>query len=450
MCVVCLGLPAFGQPDHTAVQTLDSCRTMALESNKQLMIRRAQMAQADYKQRQAFSAYLPAIDFAGGYLYNEKNMSVLGEDKFLPILTDGVYDPSMVAWLPKDELSFNTHNIFFGAITLTQPIYMGGKIAAMNYISRDAQLLAEQMHNNEVENVIYAVDGAYWQVVSMKAKCRLARGYVELLDTLSHDIHIMYKEGMATYSDVLSVDVKLNSAQVDLTKAENGLVLSRMVLAQVCGLPVNTVLTLADEDVDEPSLTDQGVQGVDMGEVYTRRPDLEALRLNVSIAGYKKRIERAKMLPSLALTGSYMFTNPNLQNGFSRSFKGSFSVGATLSIPLWHWGGNYYGYRAAAAEETVAQLQLDDAYTQVDLQVQQALFRTTEAYRTYNTTCSNLNLADENLRIATLSFREGMATTDNVLEAQTAWLRAHSEKIDALIDVELCNTYLSKCLGTLY
>ena len=53
------------------------------------------------------------------------------------------------------------------------------------------------------------------------------------------------------------------------------------------------------------------------------------------------------------------------------------------------------------------------------------------------------------MNTANLSFKEGMATTDNVMEAQTAWLKAHSEQIDAMIDVQLCNTYLSKALGTL-
>ena len=96
------------------------------------------------------------------------------------------------------------------------------------------------------------------------------------------------------------------------------------------------------------------------------------------------------------------------------------------------------------------ELQLADAKTMVDLQVQQASFKTTEAYKTYKTAESNLTSANENLRCANLAFREGMATANNVLEAQTAWLKAHSEEIDAMIDVRLCDVYLSKCLGTLY
>ncbi|MDE6333883.1 MAG: TolC family protein, partial [Muribaculaceae bacterium] len=250
--------------------------------------------------------------------------------------------------------------------------------------------------------------------------------------------------------DVLSVDVKLNSAQVDLAKVENGLVLSRMALAQVCGLPVNTVFTLHDEGITDATLTAEVAHDYNMEDIYARRPDLEALRMGVKIAGHQKQLALSSMLPNVALIGTYSFSNPNMFDGFKKRFKGAFSVGAMVTIPIWHWGGNYNKYRAAKVDETIMELKLSDARTMVDLQVRQASFKTTEAYKTYCTAKSNLASADENLRCANLAFREGMATTDNVLEAQTAWLKAHSEEIDAMIDVHLCNVYLSKCLGTLY
>lgn len=460
-----------------AAQTvsLDSCRSMALQSNKQLMISRAGIKKAQYEHKEAFAAYLPAIDLTGGYSYNQRKLAVFGSDQLLPtktfnpatgqydfnLVTDpatgapvvgpgGQYIPSTVALIPKESMEYDIHNVFFGALTLTQPIYMGGKIVAMNRITRDAELMARELHQAEAENVIYAVDAAYWQVVSLKAKQRLATSYVALLDSLSHDVHLMFDQGVATRADVLSVDVKLNSAQVDLTKVDNGLTLSRMALAQVCGLPVSTVFTVADEDTAEPSLTAEVATAYDMADVYSRRPDLEALRLGVDIMGRKKAVALSEMLPKVALVGAYSVMNPNTYDGFRKSFKGAFSVGVTLTVPVWHWGGNSAKYRAAKVDEAIMQLRLEDARSLVDLQVRQASFKTSEAYKTYTTTCANLAKADENLRCAGLAFREGMATTDNVLEAQTAWLKAHSEQIDAMIDVRLCNVYLSKCLGTLY
>lgn len=461
-------------PSGNGAVSLDSCRSMALANNKQLRMKAEGVKMAHYQNREAFAAYLPSIDFAGGYMYNQKELSMFSTDQYLPIKTfdlqkqsyefnivknpitgepvkgpNGQPIPEQVAYLPKDALTYDIHNVFFGAVTLTQPIYMGGKIVAMNKLTHYAEELARQLHSNEAENVVYAVDAAYWQVVSLKAKYKLAVEYVALIDTLRSNVEAMVRQGVATKSDLLKVDVRLNEAQVDLTKVDNGLVLSRMALAQVCGLPVNTVFPLIDEDREETSLTSPVTQSYDMNEVYSRRPDLQALEYGVKIYRQKEKLALSSMLPNVALVGAYSFSNPNLYDGFNKKFSGAFSVGAMVTIPIWHWGGNYNKIKAAKTQVNIAQLELADAKDMIDLQVSQAAFKTQEAVKTFHMTQTNIANADENLRQATLGFREGVMTTNTVMEAQTAWLKAHSEKVDAMIDVQLCDVYLSKVLGNM-
>ncbi len=457
------------------VITLDSCRAMALSNNKELMMARERVRKAGHQNREAFAAYLPGIDFAGGYMYNQRKLSIFDSDQLLPTKSfdpktqsyqfnlvtdpatgapvtgpDGQYIPSTVALIPKESMEYNIHNVFFGAVTLTQPVYMGGKIVAMNKIARAARSAARELELAETENIIYAVDAAYWMVVSLKAKKELADSYVNLLDTLHRNVSLMYREGVATRSDVLSVDVKRNSARVDRLKVDNGLVLARMALAQVCGLPVNTVFALADEDnmVPTPS-ADYAGDEYNMESVYARRPDLRALEHGVEVARQQSRVALSDMLPNVAIVGSYEFSNPNMYDGFKRRFKGAFSIGAMVRIPLWHWGGNISKYKAAKSDAIIRELELENAREMVSLQVSQAAFKTQEAHRTYAMTVDNIESADENLRSATLGFREGVTTADLVMAAQTAWLKAHSEQIDAMIEVQLCQTYLSKTLGTL-
>lgn len=454
--------------------SLDSCRSMALANNKQLRVTSEAVRMTGFQRKEAFAAYLPAIDFNGGYMYNQKEISIFSSDQLLPTKTfdlktqsyqfnlvknpltgepikgpDGQYIPETVALIPKEAMTYDIHNVFFGAVTLTQPIFMGGKIVAMNQLTHFAEEAARSLHNAEAENVIYAVDAAYWQVVSLKAKKKLAVSYVALLDTLRHNVKMMVDQGVATKSDLLTVDVKLNQANVDLTKVDNGLVLSRMALAQVCGLPVNTTMTLADEDKDFVDCTTPVASSYNMEDVYSRRQDLRAMRMGVEVMKRKERVALSDMLPKIALVGSYSFSNPNMFDGFSKRFSGAFSIGAVVSIPIWHWGGNYNKYRAAKSQTRMAELEYDNAKDLIDLQVSQSAFKAQESVKTYNMTLSNLDKANENLRQATLGFREGVMTTDNVMEAQTAWLKANSEKIDALIDAHLCDVYLSKVLGTL-
>ena len=183
--------PTVSATDGSQAMTvsLDSCRNMALRSNKQLLLRGEAVNAAHYDNRAAFAAYLPSIDFAGGYTYNQKKISIFDSDQLLPTKTfdpatqkyefnlaknpltgellkqpDGQYVPETVALIPKEAMTYDIHNVFFGAVTLTQPVYMGGKIVAMNRLTHFAEELAREMRSNEAQNIVYAVDAAYWQV----------------------------------------------------------------------------------------------------------------------------------------------------------------------------------------------------------------------------------------------------------------------------------------------
>ncbi|MEE0978223.1 MAG: TolC family protein [Muribaculaceae bacterium] len=479
--ILCIALFATGTSSAISGQTtadsiylnLEQCRQLALQNNKQMQINREKVKAAEYQKKEAFAAYLPAIDFAGGYAYNQKKLALFDSDQMLPTKSfdpkTGKYEfnlvtnpetglpvmspsgepiPSTVALIPKSAMEFDIHNLFFGAVTVTQPVYMGGKIVALNKMASLAKEVAESMRDNEAQNVIYAVDAAYWQVVSLQAKQKLAQSFVNLLDTLDHNVDVMLKQGVATRSDKLMVDVKLNQAQVDLTKVNNGVVLSKMALAQLCGLPVDSSIALND-DLADVTPDAEIAASYNMDDVYNRRDDIHALSLGVKVAAQQANVARASMLPNIALMGSYSFSNPNSYDGFKNRFGGAFSVGVMVSIPIWHWGGNYYKYKNAATQRNIMELQLADAKQMVELQVNQASFKAQEALKTYHATLANLDSANENLRTAQIGFREGVMTSDDVMEAQTAWLKAHSENIDAIIDVHLCDVYLSKVLGTL-
>ncbi len=455
--------------------SLDSCRAMALRNNKQMLINVTRIEGAKYKKREVRATYFPTLDFTGGYSYNQKNLSLFDSDQMLPVKSfniatggyefnivknpisgepikspNGQYIPQEVALIPKEAMTFDIHNVFFGALTLTQPVFMGGKILALNRMANYAEQLAIAHKKNDAQNLVYEVDIAYWQVVSLNAKMRLAEGYVALLDTLNRNVNAMIAEGVATPSDQLRVNVRLNEAIVDLTKVKNGLTLSRMALAHLCGLPVNSDLHLADENYNYSfSIIPPTTKNTNMEQVYARRHDIRQLELGEKITHQQSKVELSSMLPNVSVIGAYSFSNPNMYNGFSKSFDGALSVGVMVSIPLWHWGRNYNKYKASQTQETIMQLNLADAKDKIALQVQQASFKAQEAANTYKMTIENLASADENLRQAQIGFKEGVMTVDNVMEAQTAWLKANSERVDAQIDVQLCNTYLKKVLGTL-
>lgn len=94
-------------------------------------------------------------------------------------------------------------------------------------------------------------------------------------------------------------------------------------------------------------------------------------------------------------------------------------------------------------------MELDDAREKVELQINQSSFKVSEANKRLIMANKNTERADENLRCANLGFKEGVMDVTDVMEAQTAWLQARSQKIDAEIDVRLTQINLKKVLGEL-
>lgn len=461
--------------------SLDSCRALALRNNKELKIAQEKIKAAHYEKKAAFTNYLPNFSATGTYMRNQREVSLLSNEQKEGLSTMGsTLQPQFQATMQQiadanpdlgqllaplaaldiasplnamgtsltDALRTDTRNMYAGAVTLTQPIYMGGKIRAYNKITNYAEKLSMAQHETNVQEVILSTDEAYWQVISLVHKKQLAESFLQLVQKLDSDIEKMIREGVATKADGLSVKVKVNEAEMTLTKVNDGLSLAKMVLCQLCGIDITTPIQLTDENLENLPMPYTNVEK-HVETAYENRPEIRGLELATDIYKQKVNVVRSEYLPSIALLGNYIVSNPSVMNGFEKKFKGMWNVGVMVSIPIFHWGEGSYKVKAAKADARAAQLQLDEVKEKIELQVNQSSFKVNEAAKKLAMAEKNLDKADENLRYANLGFREGVIPTSNVLEAQTAWLSAQSEKIDAQIDVKLTDVYLKKSLGIL-
>lgn len=460
--------------------TLDSCRSMALANNKRLLIGEKEIEKAGYDNKAAKTNYLPKLKATAAYFRNSRETHLLNNstrhklnnlgssiaqplasvaqivEKYHPELTDAlnefgnnvIDEFSGVGKKINEGFETDTRNMFAGALTITQPLYMGGKIRAYNEITDYAKQIAEEKHRGGAQEVVLEVDEAYWRVVSLANKKKLAESYVNLLKHLDDDMQKMIKEGVATKANGLTVSVKLNEAEMTLTKVDNGLTLSRMLLCQLCGMPIESNFTLEDEQKEQLAPVKNNA-AFDMNQTYVNRPELRSLELATKIYDKKIQIARSEFLPQVVLTGNYMLTNPSVYNGFEKKFKGMFNVGVMVSAPLFEWGENKYKIRAAKSEAAIAKYELEEAKEKIELQVNQQSFRVKEAEKTLARARKNCESADENMKTANAGFKEGVIPTSDLLAAQTAWVSAHSEVIDAEINARLTQVYLKKSLGTL-
>lgn len=472
-------LPMAGQAQR--LLTLDSCRAMALRNNKQMSVARMKQEVSANLRESARTKYLPRVSALGGYVWTSKEVSILNEDQKSALRTLGSNAAAslqsslgpIISQLPAaaqaqvgqdmaqfagvldqtgqgivNALRTDTRNMFAGAVMVTQPVYMGGAIDAMNRMADISVDMAANSLEAKRQNTLFNIDQAYWQVVTLRHKEKLAESFLTLVKKLDGDVQKMIAEGVATKSDGLAVSVKVNEAEMALMKVSDGLVLSKMLLCQLCGLPVDTQITLADENVENVAVVEVKAQP-NVDQAMQNRPELKLLQNTVDLTRETTNLLKATNRPQVLVTGGYAVTNPNTFNGFEKKFGGFWNLGLVVRVPIWNWGDTKYKVRASKGATTIANLELNEARELIELQVNQNSFKLNEANKKLAMAGANLAKADENLRTANLGFEEGVISLTTVMEAQTAWLQAQTQKVDAEIDVKLSQVGLQKALGTL-
>lgn len=464
--------------------SLDSCLALAVRNNKDLTIAQMKEDVATLNRKEAFTHYLPRVDATGAYVRTEKQLSLLSDEqkdalsnmgttmgeKAGPIIQNmAAQNPQFASLFQQlgglasqlvpeinqlgqglvDALHTDTRNTTAAAIMLTQPLYMGGKIVAYNNITRYAEQIAKAQSDQKMQDLVVQVETAYWQIVSLESKRELALGYKKLIDTLDYNVEQLIEGGLATKADGLSVKVKKNEADVTLIQIDNGLALSRMLLCQLCGIDVNTEVHPTDDVMTMP-LGSAALPAADcVGTAMESRPELRALSLLTKVNNEKVKVVRSDFLPKVALNAGYLWSNPSVYNSFERKFKGMWSVGVMVNVPLINWGEGCYKVRAAKTEARISELTLEDVREKIELQTTQCSQKLLEATNREETAQRSMAEAEENLRFANLGLSEGVIPVSNVLAAQTAWLSARSTVIAARIDRCLAELNLKRAMGVI-
>ncbi len=497
---------SFSRATAQTVLCLDSCRAMALRNNKQMDVARQKIALAQNLRRSARTKYLPHISAIGTYQFTSEELSLLNDDQKQSLsnlgtnaagrlqgMTSGLQTQlgqigqvlgglglpmevfqQMASQMQQqmgqtitntagllntegqkivDAFRTDTRNIFAGSVVVTQPVFLGGAIIALNQMADINEEMMQHSADARRQAVIYSTDQAYWQVVSLRQKQRLAESFLAVVKKLDNDVQKMINEGVATRAEGLSVSVKLNEAEMAVQKVHDGMVLARMLLCKQIGLPLQSEIVLADED-DSNSLASATASHHTNTTASAlvqpiNRPELKVLDGAIGLSQQTTRLLKAGNLPMVALMGGYAVSNPNVLNGFEKKFGGFWNVGLLVRVPIWNWGDVAYKVRASKNATAIATLEREEAYELMQLQASQSSFRVEEAHKRLTMAQSSQERAEENLRVANLGFQEGVITPTVVMEAQTAWLQARSQLIDAQIDLRMADVDLKKALGTL-
>ena len=405
------------------------CRAMALAASEDLQRSENAYAQAGLDRKIAFSGYLPAFDASASAVFVAPDTEISG----MELIMRGTY---------------------LAGITLTQPLYAGGKIVAGHRLAKIGEEAAgEQLRKTKTE-VIYDADNAYWSYVSVLEKQKMMEVLSARMDTLFSQVGASIEAGMAVDSDLLTVKAKRSEILYQKQKVESGVRLCRMALCRIVGVPFDTQIEVADPMSGDSPRIDTEVDIVG-------RPEMKLLQSQVDAAKQQVRMTRGDWLPSLAIVGGYvnfgnirMKTMVDAGDGTFMPYEQKIGQGLgtamlSLSVPIFKWGQNYYKVRKAKIDVDNALLDLQKNERLLTLEANQASMNLNDSYLLLEAAEDAMAEADENLRVMKNRYDASMATLSDLLEAQSQWHQSRSNLIEAITQTRICVTDYLRATGRL-
>lgn len=440
--------------------TLDDCRCMALDYNRNLRNAVVQHRAAEDHLQAYRTNRLPKFSLTGDYLYSGGKSTFTMPGGYLPTFVPnpatGALEPNILptnpggtpvfkeyAYMPDTKFDFKIGSVYSAGLTAKQPIYMGGKIQASVRMAKTGTVLAELNTKKTEAEVILHTDEAFFTYIKVEELARSAVAYKEVLAEFHRQMENAHQSGMKSKNDLLKVQVRLNEAELKLRQAQNGLRLARMNLCYHIGLPMDTEhITLRDDFAGADALSERSSD-------ISARPEYAMLQQQIRLKQQNVALVRSDFLPQVSAMASYNYTNGVQLNNSTLFSKPSFMAGVSVNIPLFNWGEGRRKISAARREVEMASNQLEDLSQQMELELMQAINDYDESILEVALTVKSVAQAEENRTESGNRYQAGMETLADYLEAQALWQKAQSDLIEARARQRVSYTKYRKATGQL-
>lgn len=420
--------------------TLTECIDRAKATNSRIGASLYKNDLANYRKKEAFYNFFPQISLTGIGLYSTAEGSLDVDGGMLPVVgADGV-PTGGGAYFPGIHLDYDVDWLYGGAVQFMQPLYAGGKISTGYKLSKVGQSVARQNHRLTESEVVVETTRAYAALVRAVEMRKVAINYNKLLQELHRMVQKSVNNGVKSRNDLLKIEVKLNESELNMRRAENAGYLASMNLCHYVGLPLDSRIEVSDElpttDYSQPS----GMVDI------SSRPEVQMLADQREAIGLKIRMARAEMLPSVGLVGQYGYVHGLKLAGDNLLDQWNFTAGVQVSIPLLGLPSRSK-IRQAQVEYRLAQEEEADKLGLMTLEATQSANNLDEAALELSLAEKSIASAEENLRVSSSQYKVGTETLSDHLEAQTLWLQAQQNLIDARINRFLRWIEYNKAIG---
>lgn len=409
--------------------SMEQCRDMALTASEEIKQADNRLRQAELDDKIAATARLPKIEGSATGAYVLPDIEMTG----MELAMRGTY---------------------MAGLTLTQPIYTGGKISAGRQMARLGRQIADQQLRMTRMDVLVDADNAYWSYIAVRRKVRMLESYSTQMDTIYKQTSSAVAAGMAIENDLLRIEAKRTEIEYQLQRARNGADLCRMALCNVIGTPLDTAIEPTDTTFNIESPTAMSLD-------IARRPEVGLLEKQIDVNMQRIRDARSEMLPTVGLSAGYSYYGniklkgfADMGNGttvpYTQEFRDGIGIAMlAVKIPIFHWGESRKKLHKARYELDNSQLELQRNMRLMSIEAQQAVQNVEDGYRMIHTAESGLRQAEENLRVMRNRYAAAMSPLTDLLDAQSQWQQAQSNLIEAQTQYMIYRTDYLRTTGQL-
>jgi outer membrane protein TolC len=408
-------------------ETLQDAWARAAQQDRGLAAVRSQAEAAQLDASAARAQRWPTLAVDGSYTWLDESPAFDFSFTGLPIVAPPL---------------FGGDDFAMGSATLRVPLFTGGRISSSIAAAEARGRGAGAQVLGAEQDVKLAVAEAYVDVLRARKALAVAESNVRTLEALVGDIGAMYERELVPKNDLLAVQVALADARQNRLRAANAAEIAQAAYNRRIGEPLDRVAEL-EEALPAPEALPADLEPL-VQQALEQRTELAALGEQAKAYGQLARVERARLLPQVSVSGGYNYLENQFLDDEDFAMAG---VGVQWAL----FDGGQARKRAAALERNrrATEEQRADAESVVALQVRQAWLGVEETGQRVQVTADAVDQAEENLRIARERYGAGLGTQTQLLEAETLRVRALTNRDNAVLDAGLARLRLARAVGSL-
>jgi outer membrane protein len=403
--------------------TLEESIKIALEKSLSIYVAQEEIKAKEFEERSANADFYPKLSTS--YTYTRLDSDTVNDAKS----TMWVYNPLTGTHVPREVSPLRTDNYQF-SIRATQPLFTGWRLTVLRDLASLGVDTAKIQKVSTIQNLVLKVKAAYFAILKTEKLQNVAKQAVEQLEGHLAVAQAFYDEGIIAKNELLQTEVQMAQARQDLISATHGVLLAKSLFNKLLRRELNQGVKIKDILDYYPIrlLLDQCME-----KAGQNRPEIKEVSLNVMSAEKAIGLSKSSYYPSVTLIGNYQRETDDILLGSSPGEDpDNWTIMLKGEWTFWEWRKKRHDVAAARARVAKANYILKEIKDNIQLEVQAAYLSLKEAERNIQVSKTAVVQAEENYRMNEERYKQQVATSTDVLDAQTLLTQARANGLKGL------------------